>query len=83
MTQCRKAQRGQAIVEWLLLISVISLIAFTVVFVALGPRVTAGIEFLRGGLRNAIRNADVTFGPDVEPNNGQHPGSARRARRLH
>jgi hypothetical protein len=70
-------------VEWLLLISVIAIIAFTVVFVALGPRVTAGLEFLRGGLRNAVRNADVAFGPEVAPGNGRHPSSPRRARPLH
>lgn len=70
-------------VEWLLLISVIAIIAFTVVFVALGPRVTAGLEFLQGGLRNAVRNADVAFGPEVEPGNGRHPASPTRVKRLH
>ncbi len=70
-------------VEWLVLISVVSLIAFTVVFVLLGPKVTAGLEFLQGGLKNAVRNADVSFGAEVEPGNGQHPSSGTRVKKLH
>ena len=70
-------------VEWLLLIAVVAVIAFFVVTVLLGPRVTAGLEFLQGGLKNAVRNADVTFGPEVAPGSGSHPSSATRVKRLH
>jgi len=70
-------------VEWLVLISVVSLVAFTVVFVLLGPKVTAGLGFLQGGLKNAVRNADVSFGAEVVPGDTKHPSSRIRVKKRH
>lgn len=70
-------------VEWLVLIAVVSLVAFTVVFVLLGPKVTAGLEFLQGGLKNAVRNADVSFGAEVQPGDTKHPSAGLRVKKLH
>lgn len=77
------SEKGQVMVEYLLLLSVTFLIAY--LMISRGPLKDTTlniVEDIRNGLSSLVRYGEFTAQP-VEPPNPKYPGSPERLRPLH
>lgn len=78
----RRQSEGQVLVEWLLLCATVAAVAYLFVTKLVSGPTQAGLEAVRGGLGNVVRNGKFLNGAEAEFGSGQHPGASTRGKRL-
>lgn len=78
-----QSQRGQTTIEYLLLMAVTFVVAYTMITAGPLPRFASGmLSDIRARLGNVVRNAEMD-NKGAEPGTAGHPSNPERLRPLH
>ena len=75
--------RGQAIVEYLMLLAAAFITTYLVITGPMASFTTSMIQTIRGAMGNVVQNGELTPGQVRQPGEPGHPGDPVRVRPLH